>query len=337
MSVNHMVEQLDTVFYKLRFVFAGALAMVVLFLLLFLLSTLGSTVQAKGTSNSSPVVMDMSGSPNAVTGMMSDISSSMTLAAHNLEKNMNRAAVAAGNGAQAVLSASAASGRFVVGAARSGLMATARGVGKGVLSVGRTIGRSVVFVVSIPGNVMGFVGDAPIVRSVIQPADHSAEVPIIDPESPALLAALAALPAKAPTPAQTQNAAGPAWPIHGEITTQFGVPHRPYQATHSGLDITDHQPAGTTPIKPFRPGQVIDTVQSRYGLGNHVIVDHGNGVTSVYGHLHSISVQIGQPVDMNTTLGFEGTTGLSTGTHLHFEIRVNGQAADPRQFITGQP
>jgi murein DD-endopeptidase MepM/ murein hydrolase activator NlpD len=72
-------------------------------------------------------------------------------------------------------------------------------------------------------------------------------------------------------------------------------------------------------------------------LGNHVIVDHGNGVTSVYAHLHSISVQVGQDVTLDTTLGLEGSTGASTGTHLHFEIRVNGQAANPQQFISGQP
>jgi murein DD-endopeptidase MepM/ murein hydrolase activator NlpD len=68
-----------------------------------------------------------------------------------------------------------------------------------------------------------------------------------------------------------------------------------------------------------------------------VIIDHGKGVTSVYAHLASISVKEGKKVGMDTVLGYEGTTGLSTGVHLHFEIRVNGQAADPRQFISGHP
>jgi hypothetical protein len=349
MSVSHMVEHLDTVFYKFRFIFAGALAIVLAFLVLFLLAALGSTVQAKGTTTSATVVADTSYSPNAVTGMMSDISSSLSRAAHNVGQALTTTAVTVGNGSRAILSATATSGRFVVDATQTGLGAAVRGVGKVALFVGRTIigsvvfigqaiGKSVVFVASIPGKVLGFASNAPIVQSVIRPVDdHAAEVPIIDPESPELQAALAALPAENPNPAQPQNNAGPAWPLRGEITTHFGVPHRPYQHTHTGLDITDHQPAGVTPIKPFRPGRVIDAVHSRYGLGNHVIVDHGNGVTSVYGHLHSITVQVGQLVDLNTTLGFEGTTGLSTGTHLHFEIRVNGQAADPRQFIPGQP
>ena len=68
-----------------------------------------------------------------------------------------------------------------------------------------------------------------------------------------------------------------------------------------------------------------------------MIVDHGNGVTSVYGHLARISVSVGQEVDSSSVLGYEGTTGVSTGVHLHFEIRVNGQAANPHQFISGQP
>jgi murein DD-endopeptidase MepM/ murein hydrolase activator NlpD len=164
------------------------------------------------------------------------------------------------------------------------------------------------------------------------------EVPIIDPNSPELRAALAALPpAKTGNKTTSKSNSGPAWPIRGAITTHFGVPHWPYQHTHSGMDISDGRAPGITPIKPFRPGRVIDTIHSNYGLGNHVIVDHGNGVTSVYAHLASISVRTGQAVDLGTTLGHEGSTGASTGTHLHFEIRVNGQAADPRQFISGQP
>jgi murein DD-endopeptidase MepM/ murein hydrolase activator NlpD len=68
-----------------------------------------------------------------------------------------------------------------------------------------------------------------------------------------------------------------------------------------------------------------------------VIVDHGNGVTSVYAHMDSIAVKTGQEVGLDTVLGIEGTTGVSTGPHLHLEIRVNGQAANPRQFIDGNP
>jgi murein DD-endopeptidase MepM/ murein hydrolase activator NlpD len=115
------------------------------------------------------------------------------------------------------------------------------------------------------------------------------------------------------------------------------VPHYRFQPTLTGIEISSGQAAGVTPIKPFRPGEVISAVHSNRGLGNHVIVDHGNGVTSVYSHLDSISVKMGQKVSLDTILGLEGTTGASTGPHLHLEIRVNGQAANPRQFIDGNP
>jgi len=89
-------------------------------------------------------------------------------------------------------------------------------------------------------------------------------------------------------------------------------------------------------VKAFRSGKVIGA-ETTGGLGNHVIVDHGNGVTSVYGHLAKITVSVGQNVDTTTVLGIEGSTGVSTGPHVHFEIRVNGQATNPHQFISGQP
>jgi len=60
-------------------------------------------------------------------------------------------------------------------------------------------------------------------------------------------------------------------------------------------------------------------------------------VTSVYGHMYATAVQPGQAVDENSVLGYEGSTGAATGTHVHFEIRINGQAQDPRKFIAGNP
>jgi murein DD-endopeptidase MepM/ murein hydrolase activator NlpD len=103
------------------------------------------------------------------------------------------------------------------------------------------------------------------------------------------------------------------------------------------MDISSGKASGVTVVKPIKPGRVIETVKSSKGLGNHVILDHGSGVTSIYAHFATISVKEGQTVDKNTPLGSEGSTGLSTGPHLHLEIRVNGQAADPRHFINGRP
>jgi murein DD-endopeptidase MepM/ murein hydrolase activator NlpD len=127
------------------------------------------------------------------------------------------------------------------------------------------------------------------------------------------------------------------WPIHGRVTTQFGEPHQPWQPTHTGIDITSARAAGATPVSPFRAGTVTKVVHSYSGLGNHVSVDHGGGIVSIYGHLFSTQVLVGQTVRPGDTLGTEGSTGASTGTHLHFEIQVNGTPVNPRNYLAGSP
>lgn len=103
------------------------------------------------------------------------------------------------------------------------------------------------------------------------------------------------------------------------------------------MDISSGNRSGVMPIKPFRAGVVVEAVHTRYGLGNHVVVDHGEGITSTYAHLYSIAVHVGQPVGTDTALGQEGSTGVSTGTHLHFEIRKDGQLQNPQDYIAGTP
>lgn len=171
-------------------------------------------------------------------------------------------------------------------------------------------------------------GKLPVAAPAASPNPVAAAAPA---QPPAAAAAATAMPA-----AQPADPPG-IWPLHGAVTTQFGVPELPYQSIHTGLDISDGKASGVTPVLPFKPGTVISVINSGQGLGNHVVVDHGNGVTSVYGHLYSTAVQEGQRVDQQTALGLEGSTGVSTGTHLHFEIRVNGVATDPHKFIAGQP
>lgn len=127
------------------------------------------------------------------------------------------------------------------------------------------------------------------------------------------------------------------WPVKGYVTTEFGVPHRPYQPRHTGMDISSHMPNGRAAISPFREGTVVEVIRSSRSLGNHIVIDHGGGLTSVYGHLSVIAVATGQKVKPGDTIGREGTTGASTGTHLHFEIRQNGTPLNPRTFITGNP
>lgn len=333
----------DTVVDRLWLIFIGVLIIVSLFLLSFVVSSIKSdSVEAKGSTPSySKSSSDMYDSPNIITNGMAAVSD-------GLSHTMSSTALAIDNAAQSVASATAQSGKTVGHGVQIGVTNVAHGVGSslgfvgntvgsGVGFVGNTLGSGVGFVFSIPSNVLGFVANTSVVNVVIRPSNH-VEVPIIDPKSPELLAALDALPAEeAATKTTQQNSSGSAWPIHGKITTAFGVAHWPYQPTHTGLDISDGLRGGGTPIKPFRSGRVIDVIHENYSLGNHIIIDHGSGVTSVYGHLASTSVAVGQEVNLSTTIGLEGSTGASTGAHLHFEIRVNGQATDPSQFISGQP
>jgi murein DD-endopeptidase MepM/ murein hydrolase activator NlpD len=69
------------------------------------------------------------------------------------------------------------------------------------------------------------------------------------------------------------------------------------------------------------------------GYGKMVEVDHGNGFTTRYGHMSEIDVKVGQPVKLGQSLGKVGTTGRSTGPHLHYETRIDGEAVDPQKFI----
>jgi murein DD-endopeptidase MepM/ murein hydrolase activator NlpD len=328
--MGRMINHIDKFLYIWRVLFVGTLFIASLFALSFLLAPIGSSeVQARQASSRANA--DLANSPNVIT-------SGTVKAAGEIGKTSDSMAVSISSGIQSAASAASRSGKIVARGAQVGTTIAVRGIGGGLMFTGRTVGKGVGLAFSIPTNAVKFVASAPVMSGLIRPSDH-VEVPIIDPNSPELHAAIAALPPKedVAAPATTPNNPGPQWPIHGRVTTEFGVAHWPYQKTHTGLDISDLQPPGTTPIKPFRPGRVIDVIRSNQGLGNHVIVDHGNGVTSVYAHLNSFSVQMGQEITLDTILGFEGTTGASTGTHLHFEIRVNGQAANPRQFIGGQP
>lgn len=329
-----MAYYLSLFLYKLRFLFIAVLIGASLFAALLLLASIEPrSAQAYGAkSSSSARTTAASSNPNLVA-------SGMFTAADSLRQTMGTASYAISDTAQVMASATIAGGKTIGQGTQTGLATVARGMGKGIGVIGRGLGKGASFVVGIPGNVIGFVTNTSPVKSVIRPSDHM-EIPIIDPDSPELKAALAALPADdtdKPVKALPERKVRPVWPMHGQVTTLFGVNHWPYQPTHTGMDISDGKPSGVTPIRPFRPGRVISTVHSNYSLGNHVIVDHGNGVTSVYAHLHSISVKTGQKVDTKTTLGLEGTTGVSTDTHLHFEIRVHGQAANPQQFISGLP
>jgi murein DD-endopeptidase MepM/ murein hydrolase activator NlpD len=122
------------------------------------------------------------------------------------------------------------------------------------------------------------------------------------------------------------------WPVPGKITSYFGNRYHPIlkkRKYHSGLDIS--APAGT-PIKAADSGVVIFAAVNG-GYGKYISIDHGNGISSCYGHCSLILVDAGQIVTKGDVIGKVGSTGLSTGPHCHFEIRKNGVCADPLSYL----
>ena len=118
-------------------------------------------------------------------------------------------------------------------------------------------------------------------------------------------------------------------PVSGVITSRYGVSSRIRKSTHTGLDIA----ASTgTPIKVIADGTV--TCASYQGsYGKLVKIDHGNGLETWYGHTSKIYVSVGQKVTAGDVIAAVGSTGNSTGPHLHLEIRINGEHVNPQNYL----
>lgn len=116
------------------------------------------------------------------------------------------------------------------------------------------------------------------------------------------------------------------WPASGTLTSNFGWR---WGRMHEGIDIGA---ATGTPISASAAGTVI-VAGWNGGYGNLVVIDHGGGVSTAYGHQSAIHVSVGQSVGQGTVIGAVGSTGNSTGPHLHFEVRINGSATDPLPYL----
>lgn len=131
------------------------------------------------------------------------------------------------------------------------------------------------------------------------------------------------------------------WPERGPITQPFGCtdflgepydPSCPSLHTHTGIDIAASY---GTPIGAADAG-IVSLVNLGWGggYGNYVVITHGNGYVTLYAHLSAIDVSVNQPVQRGQQIGAEGSTGFSTGPHLHFEIRQNGVYQNPLSFLS---
>lgn len=131
---------------------------------------------------------------------------------------------------------------------------------------------------------------------------------------------------------RTMTALRARWPVLGPITSDFG-PRRGFARTHSGIDI------GVAPATPCRIAAAGTIVFAGWqnGYGKTIIVDHGDRIHTLYGHLSSIGVSRGQRVEQGAVLGLTGTTGHTSGPHLHYEILVNGRPVDPGPYLASAP
>jgi murein DD-endopeptidase MepM/ murein hydrolase activator NlpD len=125
------------------------------------------------------------------------------------------------------------------------------------------------------------------------------------------------------------------WPINGRISSYFGYRANPFYGTrqfHSGIDIVGPE---NLPAKAAMDGRVAETGYSAI-FGNYVILSHDAGYQTLYAHLNSIKVVRGARIQQGNTVGLIGSTGYSTGVHLHFGVFKNGKAMDPLKLLKGK-
>jgi len=121
-------------------------------------------------------------------------------------------------------------------------------------------------------------------------------------------------------------------PLPGRVVTgRYGYRRYPRRGMHYGVDLT--APRGT-PIKPASPG-VVSYAGYQGGYGKTVVIQHNNGISTKYAHMNRILVGKGKSVNRGTTIGTVGSTGFSTGPHLHFEFKINNYPVNPDHHVRG--
>jgi len=158
-------------------------------------------------------------------------------------------------------------------------------------------------------------------------AEFVQEAESLAAQSAALAAAIRGAQQQAGSTGSGQpSAAGFIWPCDGVVTSGFGMR---WGRMHEGIDIGC---AYGAPNRAAAAGTVIYAGWMS-GYGNLVVIDHGNGLSTAYAHASSLAVSVGQSVSQGQTVSYVGATGHATGPHLHFEVRVNGVAVDPLQYL----
>ncbi|WKC78746.1 peptidoglycan DD-metalloendopeptidase family protein [Borreliella turdi] len=123
------------------------------------------------------------------------------------------------------------------------------------------------------------------------------------------------------------------YPVQGVITSGYGYRPDPFTRVisfHNGIDIAN---LANTPIKASREGIVVTVGFNAGGYGKYVVISHSNGFQTLYAHLNSFAVKVGEKVSRGAVIGYMGSTGYSTGNHLHFTIFKNGKTENPMKYL----
>ncbi len=151
-------------------------------------------------------------------------------------------------------------------------------------------------------------------------------------EESSIRAQIAAAAAPKTSTEVTTSSSGIVRPVPGAISSGFGVRIHPITGTkrmHNGVDMNASQ---GDPIRAAKAGSVI-LASVKGGYGNTVMIDHGGGMVTLYAHQSRIGVSVGQKVSAGAVIGYIGSTGDSTGPHLHFEVRINGNPVNPSKYL----
>ena len=117
------------------------------------------------------------------------------------------------------------------------------------------------------------------------------------------------------------------------VTSEFGYRRDPFTGErrgHTGMDLA--VPTGTS-VRAALPGTVTVSTYNQGGYGYYVMIDHGSGLSTLYGHNSQLLARVGQTVEAGDVIALSGSTGRSTGPHLHFEVRINGERTNPRSYL----
>ncbi len=165
------------------------------------------------------------------------------------------------------------------------------------------------------------------------PKANDSEVPTVKTEEPAFAEEVLAI---LPQEETVTVFSGFQAPLIGTISSSYGYRSDPFSEDiryHKGVDVAVSE---GTEVFATAKGTVKESSYNRIG-GNYVVLDHGNGIESYYGHLQTRTVSVGDTVDQGQVIGLSGRTGKVTGAHLHFQLIYNQRTVDPEKYIDLTP